>query len=545
LTYLACLFAVYTSLFADTFGPLAKKSPVVHKSLNLYLERFPDSIRVPVWIFMTDKGIRNAEDYRQAIRAERETVTDRVLARRKKVVGEELVSHGDLPVNDFYIDALISAGLEKRRTSRWLNAVSGFIARDRIDKIASIPFVKEITLLRAGRRKPLPVSVSSPGEGVRLESWTLDYGRSADQLAQINVPAVHDLGYTGTGVLVCMLDTGFDLGHESLQHIRVAAEYDFIFDDETTSNEEEDVANQDCHGTEVLSVIGGARDGQLYGPAFNADFMLAKTEDIRSETPIEEDNWVAAIEWAERLGADVASSSLGYNDWYTYEDMDGNTAVTTRAADRAVARGMVVVTAAGNERSARPGVEPWYYIIAPADADSVIAVGAVNYKGMLASFSSVGPTFDGRIKPEVVARGAGVRCADTLSAIYYLNLSGTSFSTPLVSGTVALILEAHPNWTPSQVRDALLSTASLADQPDNEYGYGIIDALAAIHYRHRGDVDGDGVWGQRDVLLAADMLLQRVAYTEEAFAAADMDGNGILDILDIVKIVNLLSDSRY
>jgi subtilisin family serine protease len=349
---------------------------------------------------------------------------------------------------------------------------------------------------------------------------------------------VHDLGFSGEGVLIALLDTGFDLSHESLQHIRVEGEYDFVFDDEQTTDEVEDLRGQDYHGTAVLSVIGGAKDGELYGPAFNADFLLAKTEDLRSETPIEEDNWVAALEWAERLGADVVSSSVVYNDWYNYEDMDGNTAVTTRAADLAVARGMVVVNSAGNiERGS-----PWRNIMAPADADSIIAVGAVNYKDMFAYWSCVGPTVDGRIKPEVVARGAGVRSADTLSTLHYRSMNGTSFSAPLVSGTVALILEAHPNWTPMQVREALLKTANRAGRPDNQYGHGIVDALAAIGYRHKGDVDGNGVWDERDVRLAAEILLQRVDYSHEAFVASDMDGNGTVDILDIVKIVNLLPD---
>jgi subtilisin family serine protease len=162
---------------------------------------------------------------------------------------------------------------------------------------------------------------------------------------------------------------------------------------------------------------------------------------------------------------------------------------------------------------------------------------------MLANFSSVGPTFDSRIKPEVLARGVGVRCAHPSVENEYRNLDGTSFSTPLVSGAIVLLLEAFPAWTPKMVRDAVLGTADRARQPDNQYGYGIMDVLAALEYRHRGDVDGNGVLDESDVLLAADILLQRVPYTEEEYGTADMDENGTVDILDIVKLVNSLPES--
>jgi hypothetical protein len=210
----------------------------------------------------------------------------------------------------------------------------------------------------------------------------------------------------------------------------------------------------------------------LIGPAFGADFALAKTEIKLSETQIEEDNWVAGVEWADDLGADIVSSSLGYQDWYTYEDMDGNTALCTIAADLAVSKGIVVVNSAGNER-----ITTWYHIIAPADGDSVIAVGAVDLQGGLASFSSAGPTFDGRIKPDVVARGVQTYCAWANGG--YGGASGTSLSAPLVAGVCALLLEIHPDWTPIQVREALWHTASQADDPDNLYGYGIANAAEA------------------------------------------------------------------
>jgi subtilisin family serine protease len=218
----------------------------------------------------------------------------------------------------------------------------------------------------------------------------------------------------------------------------------------------------------------------------DAEYILAKTEDNAAELPVEEDRWIAGLEWADSLGADVVNSSLGYNIWdvgdsYEYGDLDGKTALTTRAAAMAVQRGLVVVVAAGNE-----GIGPWHYITAPADAEGVITVGSVDVPvgggrlPRIAGSSSRGPTADGRIKPDVVAPGEGVVVAD-LRGGDYLRSSGTSFAAPLVSGICALLLQAHPEWGAAQVLEALRSTAlDLGEAgPDTVYGWGQVDALAA------------------------------------------------------------------
>ena len=508
----------------------AKKTPIFSSSLSNYLNATKE-LQIPVWIFFTDKGVTSQREYRRAVEASAPLLTERALTRRKKVMKGKLLTFEDLPVHDAYIVELGNIGFEKRHISKWLNAVSGFLPRNNLSVAANLPFVREISLLHRTRRKPQPNNDVLPGETPSgIDS--LDYGQSLEQLQQIDVPAVQKLGYTGKGIIICMLDVGFNLSHEALQHIDKIAEHDFIFDDDTTSNQEGDAPSQQNHGTETLSVIGGAKDGQLYGPAFEASFILAKTEDIRSETPIEEDNWVAAIEWAEGLGADVSSTSLGYYDWYTYEDMDGKTSVMTRAADLAVARGVVVVVAAGNERNTA-----WHYIGAPADGDSVISVGAVTSSGIIAGFSSAGPTFDGRIKPEVVAMGVGVRCANPYDPHGYRNLSGTSFACPLTAGVAALLLQAHPTWTPMQVREALMMTADRADNPDNLYGWGLIDALAALRYRQKGDVNGNDQIDENDIFLAGEIALDDSKFEHEAVVAADVNGDGEVNIFDIVKLI--------
>ena len=210
--------------------------------------------------------------------------------------------------------------------------------------------------------------------------------------------------------------------------------------------------------------------------------MLARTEDAVTETPIEEDNWIAAMEWADSIGVDVTSTSLGYIDFdspftsYTWEDMDGNTAAITIAADYAVSLGITVVNSAGNEG----GNSTHNTLGAPSDGDSVIAVGAVTSSGIRASFSSVGPTVDGRIKPDVMAMGSNNYYAST-SGNGYWNGSGTSFSCPLVAGVCALLLQKNPALTPMEVLQLLRSTATQSNNPNNEYGWGIINALSAIN----------------------------------------------------------------
>jgi hypothetical protein len=223
----------------------------------------------------------------------------------------------------------------------------------------------------------------------------------------------------------------------------------------------------------------------LVGPAYNAGFILAKTEYNPTETHVEEDNWVAAAQWADSIGADVITSSLGYSDFdppgtgggdYTKQNMDGRTSIVTLGAVFAHRHGILVCNAMGNEGSL--GATS---ITCPADADSIVSVGAVDPSNVIAGFSSRGPTWDGRIKPEVVAQGVGVYWAVAGAPTSTSQASGTSLSTPLLGGSATLVREAHPEWTNYQVRTALMTTADRAGAPDNNYGWGRIDVRAAIY----------------------------------------------------------------
>ncbi len=426
------------------------------------------------WLFFTDKGPALNKASLNDLEAQ---LDDRVKWRRAKVMRGALVDETDLPVYPAYVDMLGERGIDIVVASKWLNGVSVYLSETDVRDVQNLPFVNNVQKVMRGKRKPIVTDEPEPLFKLSEDASAavLDYGQSLTQNQQIRVPEVHAAGITGKNVLIAVMDTGFNLEADAFASIDIVATYDFINNDENVDNEDGDISSQNRHGTNVLSLVGGYAPGKLIGPAFDASYLLAKTEDMRSETEVEEDYWIAAAEWAEGLGADIITTSLGYIDWYTYDDMNGQTARITIAADLAVQKGVVVITSAGNE-----GNGSWLYVTAPADGFDVIAVGAVHSSGEIAGFSSRGPTRDGRIKPEVVAMG--VNCYLAYPYGQYARGNGTSYSAPLVAGTAALILSAHPQLTPRQVRQALIQTASQVNQPDNIYGFGLIDAWAAANY---------------------------------------------------------------
>lgn len=441
------------------------------------------SEKLLVWVYFTDKG-NNVDSY---LSNPQTVVSQKSLDRRSKVLDRNnLIDITDIPVNQNYVMELLQNGFQLKQKSKWLNAVSGYANQVTINQIANKSFVRNIDVVGTFGKNADDVEFK---QSEYIESGTLqpagvnslNYGNSYTQVNLINVPAVHDSGYNGAGVTICVLDAGFDnLPHEAFSSMNIIAAYDFVNNDPNVANQGD--MGEGSHGTATLSIIGGFKEGSLIGPAYGADFILAKTENTDSETPVEEDNWVAALEWADSIGVDVTSTSLGYLDYdppftsYTWQNMDGNTAIITIAGDLAVAKGIVVVNSAGNN-----GFDPTHNTLgAPADGDSVIAIGAVTSSGTRTSFSSVGPTADGRIKPDLMAMGSNVYHAGSFGNQYWSG-GGTSYSCPLVAGVCALLLQKNPSLTPMEVLQILRSTASLSSNPNNEYGWGIIDALDAIN----------------------------------------------------------------
>lgn len=484
----------------------------------------------PYWVYFYDKEISDEVGF-DVSDPEFSHLTPRALNRRAIRGTTRGPSYLDLPVSEVYIQDILRSDIKVRAVSRWLNAISIMAPASYIEELAQNSTVKKTRRIHKVSKR----SIKEISRDDEIYFHDTDYGDSFDQNDQINAIAAHEAGYTGTDVWLLMLDTGFFTDHLAFQQERIVAEYDFIQSDSITQNQENDPANQHNHGTATASAAGGFIAGELRGVAFDCKYLLAKTEIVNEEIQAEEDYFVAALEWGEALGADVVSSSLGYLDWYTYADLDGETAVTTRGVDIAVGLGMVCVTAAGNE-----GNTDWYYIIAPADADSAISVGAVDATNTIANFSSHGPTSDGRIKPEVLARGVSTFAAGTASTAAFISANGTSLSTPLVAGAAALILEAHPQWTPMMVRAALMMTADGSRSPDNTRGFGLIDVMAAINYDFGivpGDVTEDDELNVSDAVLLLEWVLNDIDITEIQFEVADINGDNQLNILDIVVLV--------
>lgn len=368
--------------------------------------------------------------------------------------------------------------------SRWLHAISAELTHSQRKTIRTLPFVRRVHPVATGRRLTSPAvsSVSSPDSGTVTPPENLAFGPSRNHLARINAVSPLKRGLDGHGVRIGFLDANFrGFRHEAFsslrQNDRMIALRDFT-----------EGKQAGTHGSAVASVAVGKAPDKLVGPAHGAEVLGATTEYTRSERNVEEDYFVAGLEWLYRQGADVVNASIGYTtfdegqDDYSPEDLDGDTGMTTRAVDRAAQLGMTVVVSAGNSGCDTPD-SCWYYVNTPADADSAITVGAVGPDSTVTSFSSQGPTADGRTKPDVAVQGNDVIAAWNDSG--FAQVGGTSFASPQVTGVVAQMLQVNPDLDPIQVRHLLRRTASHANDPDNRLGWGIVDADAAIRAAER------------------------------------------------------------
>ena len=434
------------------------------------------------WIFFTNKNPTTLSLQKDL----RKSFPERTIQRRlKNLSSDNLIDNYDLPVMPQYIDRVRSLGIEIMVESRWFNAVSANLSDEQKEIVSKLPFVSSVKVV--ARAKPNSITKSLVSSKNSSAFSNSDYGSSYEQNAIINTPAAHQLGYSGKGILIGMIDTGFNLKHIALRHVNVVDDSDFVENDKDVT-EDTGVKGSSSHGTYVLSAIAGNAPGKLIGTAFGASYLLARTEnDDGIGQKAEEDRWIAALEWLEKEGADIASSSISFfddfqnaADNYTLSDLDGKTAMTTLATNIAFDKGLLVFNSAGNMGTRGSG-----YLGTPSDGKKMIAVGAIYGDSTVTTFSSRGPTKDGRKKPDLAALGYHVTVVG-IDTSHYDFLDGTSLSTPLVAGLAALVLEANPSWNVKQLYEAIKKTASVSSKPNNQIGYGIPNAIKTLQYDPSG-----------------------------------------------------------
>ncbi len=452
-----------------------------------------------VWVLLKDKGIAPSDFVRgnALFDSLRGTFAPSAIERRRAIfgIGRELTIE-DAPIAASYVSKLRNAGARIIGQSRWTNSVSIEISDSNLNSILALPFVSGIQPIAHAAAPASTSDIAScvliatnnntrtriealAGPGLS-DSVIYHYGFAQSQLDRIHVPPLHAMGIDATGVTMGWLDTGARWKVvPSLKTRAILGEFDFVFGDSDVANDSTvDDPGQDHHGTGTLGTAIGYEPDVAIGPAYNASVWIAKTEDLRSETPREEENYANALLWMEARGVQITSSSVGYFGFdsgfvsHVYADMNGQTTIAARAAAHAAKLGLLVVTAAGNSGSGAASD-----LLTPGDADSILTCGAMDTTGLIAKFSSNGPTSDGRIKPEICAPGVFVY-APTPEG-YWVPSNGTSFATPLTSSACALIREAHPEASSQAIRKAVMMTGNRADTPGNVYGHGMLNAFGA------------------------------------------------------------------
>jgi serine protease AprX len=471
----------YFTIFDIRIGTLAMKKILFSLLVLLFVGDLKAQTQYKYWIVFTDK---NGSPY--SIGNPSAYLSQRAIYRRTKYGIP--VKMNDLPPNPNYIDSVIAKGAILFNRSGWFNAISIALPDTaNMSRIRALPFVQSsrfVTIMKPkkGGKPQRPFTSANKKQDKPLSGPdTVNYGQAYGQAHMIKVDCLNNAGYRGKGKRIAVIDTRFGTADklpafDSLRnHGQILGTWDFVWEIPKVYDD----SNNDTHGQMVLSTMAANLPGQIVGDAVDAQYYLLRTEDLYSENMIEDDNWASAAEYADSAGADIITSSLGYNilddpnNSYTYADMNGRTAVASIAATIASEKGLVVCVAAGND-----GGNTWHYISTPGDADSILTVGAVNAGGGYAGFSSTGPTSDKRIKPDVAAQGDPAAVADPNGGVSFDY--GTSFATPITAGAVASLWQADSMASNFQIMTAIKQSASQYSHPDSLLGYGIPNYCQAL-----------------------------------------------------------------
>ena len=513
------------------------------------------------WVFFTEKP--NSET---RLLTPSDFLTEKALLRKQK--HSIPIDSGDLPIENTYINSVkAQIGITYLATSKWFNAVYVEGSQTNIETLVNLDFVDSVFFMNRSLNTSAAkkIAVTEMSQSNKIETINnFSYGNTQTQVNQLNLQGLHNENYTGTGITIAVMDNGFNNVNTIGAFNRARANnlllggYDF---EDKTDNIYAYTGGS--HGTNVLSTMLGYIENQFVGTAIDAQYYLFRTEVDTSETPKEEAYWIAAAERADSLGVDIINTSLGYSDFdgtkydYSTADMDGETTFISQATTIALEKGMLPVNSAGNS-----GNSAWGIITAPADSPGALSIGAVDAFGNLASFSSLGPTADGRIKPDVVAMGVAAAVISQEGVITTSN--GTSFSGPIMAGAVACLWQSMPNKSAPEIMDLIRSSGSIASTPNTNFGYGIpnfsaILGLPSIDYNGTTNVlkilknpvtnylnfEFPNVWNSQNYTIydtAGKLILKGVLNDNDAIFVANINPgiyflttNGIKDIIKFVK----------
>jgi len=459
-------------------------------------------------LYLSDKG-----ESRYSVDNPGEYLSQRSVDRRIKQ--NLTIDESDLPVSEDYISAIQEQGCLMVAKSKWLNTVTVYCSDSLlVGLLKDLPFIKKADFVWKGiKNSNAPLKAETRAKRFLTNDNTI-YGAAYKQIAIHNGDYLHELGHRGEGMEIAVIDAGFNglnQEHLLLSTANIKGVKDFVY-------KGGDIYQSSRHGTSVLSCMATNASGTYVGTAPKAGYWLLRSEDASTEFPVEEDYWVVAAEYADSLGVDLINTSLGYSKYdlpelsYTYSQIDGKTAFMTKAAEIAVSKGIFVVASAGNE-----GNKAWRYITVPGDGETVFTVGAVAPDSLIAAFSSRGPTYDGRIKPDVVAVGSN--CAIVNAESVVTTGLGTSYASPVMCGLVACFWQANPHLTNKEIARILKESSNRYAFPDNDYGYGIPDMKKAM------DIAGGSTGIKQDVLSDNGIKIISDTTAGEIFVSKQEDNN--------------------
>ena len=428
---------------------------------------FPGGKCMMYRLYLKDKDLMNTP---YSVERPEEFLASRSIERRKRQGLHVDVT--DLPVAPAYLKAVSDAGIEIVGKSKWNNTLLVRIHKDKeLRKLDGLDFITKMTKVFASpdsiserKRSSVRKELNNWGEG------SGEYGAADAQVKSLDGQKLHSSNFRGKGMMIAVFDGGFMNVDKipALHGIKLAGIKDFVVP------KSDNIFSEMEHGTMVLSTMAANEPGVYMGIAPEAEYLLVRCEDERTESLAEEDYWAEAAEYADSCGVDVINSSLGYHAFddsstdHQYWEQDGNTALISRTASMCADKGIVCVNSAGND-----GMGSWKKINFPADARDILTVGSINEQGMNAAFSAVGPTADGRIKPDVMAYGSPTSVITGRGSI--INDNGTSFSAPLIAGMVACLWQALPHKTAKQIIKLVKLAGNNQEHPDNVFGYGVPD----------------------------------------------------------------------